>query len=51
MSCKVKYKDGKEETIAKAKEWELYDECFARFLDEDDEEICCINIDVIAKIE
>jgi len=51
MSYKVKYKDGTEETINKAKEWELYDECFARFIDEENEEICCINIDVISKIE
>ena len=40
MSYKVKYKDGTEEVIAKAKGWELYEEKMARFLDEEDEEIC-----------
>ena len=51
MSYKVKYRDGTEEVIAKAKEWELYEDTFARFLDEEEEEICCINVDVISKIE
>ena len=51
MSYKVKYKDGTEETIAKADTWELYEECLVRLMDEDEKEICVINLDVISKIE
>ncbi len=51
MSYKVKYKDGTEEVIAKAKEWDEDGEGFFRFDNEEGETICWINSDIIAKIE
>ena len=51
MSYKVKYKDGTEEVLNKAKEFEE-DGCgFFRFDNEEEETICWISSDIIAKIE
>lgn len=51
MSYKITYKDREEETLEKAESWETDDEGFLRFIDEEEETICWIARDIIAKIE
>lgn len=50
MSYKVKYRDGTEEVINKAKNWYVEDG-FVLFEDEKETHICAIHSDLIAKIE
>ena len=47
---KVKYRDGTEEKI-EAEDWRLFDEKFVLFEDKEEDTICAIHSDIIAKIE